>query len=125
MTANINATAYAIMAMSAIEPGGITETGNNIIQLLNDTLSMQKLYSFFKETGIFEFYEEMNERHQAHYYYQIPSEVWTAVTGLSPEWFFSVTMEDGSLFYNRYFDSDYRDFDEKYRFIYLSLNKKP
>jgi len=124
MTETINATAHAITNMSAIDSGGITKTGTTIIQLLNDTQSMRELYRFFKEYGVFEFYEEMNERHQAHYYYQIPVEVWTAVTGLAPEWFFRVTMEDGSLFYDRFFDADYKEYDEPERYIYLSLNEK-
>jgi len=124
MTLPLNATAYAISTMTGIETGGITKTGTTIIQLLNDTLSMQELYGYFKEARIFEFYEEMNERHQAHYYYQIPVEVWTAVTGLAPEWFFRVTMDDGSLFYDRFFDADYREYDESNRYIYLSLNEK-
>lgn len=125
MTTTMNATAYAISNMSAIGSQGITETGNIIMQILNDTHSMQVLYKFFKESGIFSRYEELNERHQQHYYYQISVKEWTTVTGLTPEWFFRVTMEDGTLFYDRFFDADYKDYDSSDRYIYLSLDEEP
>lgn len=124
MTTTMNATAHAISNMSSIGSTGITETGNTIMQILNDTQSMQSLCKFFKETGIFARYEELNERHQEQYYYQIPIEVWTTITGFVPEWFFRVTMEDGTLFYDRFFDADYKEYDSLDRYIYLSIFEK-
>ncbi|NBV29067.1 hypothetical protein EBS02_08660 [bacterium] len=124
MSTTMNATAYAISNMSSIGSTGITDTGNIIMQIINDTQSMQALYNFMKESGLFEYYEETNERHQVEYYYQIPVETWTAITGLEPDWFFRVTMEDGSLFYDRFFDADYKEYDMPDRYIYLSLNEK-
>ena len=124
MTTTMNAIAYAISNMSSIGSTGITERGNTIMQILNDTQSMQVLYKFFKETGIFARYEESNERHQEEYYYQIPVDVWTTATGLVPEWFFRVTMDDGTLFYDRFFDADYKDYDSPDRYIYLSIFAK-
>ena len=111
----------AIYTISASDIGGTTDTGYNIMQILDNKLSMQALYAYFKETGIFEFYEEENDR----YYYQIPVEVWTAVTGIVPGWLFRITLDDGSLFYERFFNADYTDYESPDRYIYLSLNRKP
>ena len=113
----------AILTITSTDNGRLTETGNIIMQILNETSSMEAVYQFFKRNKHFEDYEAI-ERNQQHYRYQIPVDVWTSVTGLVPEWFFRVTMVDGSLFYDRFFDADYKDYDEPDRYIYLSLNDK-
>lgn len=116
-------TAAAILTIVSTDNGGLTDIGNSIMQILNETRSMEALYRFFKRNKHFEQYEAI-ERNQTHYRYQIPIEEWTAVTGLVPEWFFRVTLDDGSLFYDRFFDADYKEYDESNRYIYLSLNDK-
>jgi hypothetical protein len=117
-------TATAITMLTSTENGYLTDTGNNIMQVLNDTRSMHSLYCYLKNNKLFEKYEAI-ERNQEHYLYQIPVSVWTELTGLVPEWFFRVTLDDGSLFYDSFFDADYKEYDEPDRYIYLSLNQKP
>lgn len=116
-------TATAISMITATENGFLTDIGNNIMQVLNDTRSMHALYCYFKNSKLFEDYEAVERNHQ-HYCYQIPVSKWTELTGLVPEWFFRVTLDDGSLFYDRFFDVDYKEYNEPNRYIYLSLNGK-
>lgn len=106
----------AIFAITSTD-GRVSRIGETITRILNDTCSIDAVYNYFKKNALFSDYKENSGMYQTRYRYKIPADAWTKITGFLPDWFFRVTLDDGSLFYG----TDYTGY---HPYIYLSLNKK-
>jgi len=84
--------------------------------------SIQDLLAYIKEIQVFANYEtaDADEEHVKKYPYQIPLEIWNSETGLQiTSYIFRLEFDDGTIFVDRYFDSDYRDYDMPTRYVYI------
>ena len=83
--------------------------------------SIQDLLAYIKTIEQFDRYQtaDNNEEHEKKYPYQIPLEMWNSETGWQMTDGFCLEFADGAIFVDRYFDSDYRDYDMPTRYVYL------
>lgn len=95
------------------------ETMTTTQEQLSQFGSIQDLLAYIKEK--FERYQTVdnNEEHEKKYPYQIPLETWNSETGWQIMDGFCLEFADGAIFVDRYFDSDYRDYDKPTRYVYL------
>lgn len=89
--------------------------------LQNQFGSIQDLLAYIKTIEQFDRYQTVdnNEEHEKKYPYQIPLETWNSETGWQMTDRFCLDFADGAIFVDRYFDSDYRDYDMPTRYVYL------
>lgn len=109
--------------LSKMESDNMTPAGKNILRILKEeSMPMSALLTYFMETpNLFETWCAI-ERNQGLYSFQIPVQYWNFITGfMPPEYDFQLTTDDGCLFYDCYYDADYRDPTEPDRYIYLAI----
>ena len=85
--------------------------------------SIQVLLAYIKEIEEFDKYKtaSYNEEHEKMYPYQIPLEIWNSMTHLQIMEGVCLEFDDGAIFVDRYFDSDYRDYDMPTRYVYICV----
>ena len=83
--------------------------------------SIQVLLAYIKEIETFDNYKtvDKDEEHEKKYPYQIPLEIWNNTMHLQIMDGISLEFADGAIFVDRYFDSDYRDYDMPTRYVYI------
>lgn len=100
-----------------------TSIGNVILGILNETNSVLSVIKYFRENQLFEDNLASCERYREKYEYQIPHESWVRATGINMTMDDIAEYVDGNIWLDRYFDSDYIDYDCPYRYVYLSLHE--
>lgn len=83
--------------------------------------SIQQLLAYIKEIQLFDNYQTVDNdaEHEKKYPYQIPLEKWISESGWLITQDFCLVFPDGAIFVDRYFDSDYRDYDMPTRYVYI------
>jgi hypothetical protein len=90
-------------------------------QLQSEFDSIKDLLQYIKAIQIFENYEtaDNNEEHVKKYPYQIPLNMWNKEFNLKWPDTVRVEFDDGAIFVDQYFDSDYRDYDMPTKYVYI------
>jgi hypothetical protein len=104
-----------------MESPTMSTVGKEIVHILKDTGKISEVLDYFNENpNIFNPWSAI-ERDQHLYQFRIPVQYWNLMTGFSePDYDFRLTTDDGCIFYDCYFDADYRDPTEPDRYIYIA-----
>jgi len=100
----------------------MTPTGTQLFCILSESKSIESLLAYIREESLFveDATIDSDEDFVERIPYQIPLDNWNEITGWQvDDWLFNMAFPDGALFVDRYFDSDYKDYDSPNRFMYI------
>lgn len=106
-----------------MQTNAFTPVGNTIRNILQENDSIHALIKYFTENRIFSEYTATCRKDRALYAYQINQDEWENITGIPIEnTDFLPNTEDGVIFVDRYYDSEFRDYNGNKRYVYICLD---
>jgi hypothetical protein len=100
-----------------------TVLGNTIIHHLNEYDSILSLIEYFRKNNLFDKAIAPCDRCREKYEYQIPQSQWIKSTGIEIDMHSHFIYSDGAIWLDRFFDADYKDYDDARRYVYISLDE--
>lgn len=106
-----------------MQTNAFTPVGNTIRNILQENDSIHALIKYFTENRIFSEYTATCRKDRALYAYQINQDEWENITGIPIEnTDFLPNTKDGVIFVDRYYDSEFRDYNGNTRYVYICLD---